>query len=133
MCRLWNSIKSCFKCLFEKKTKESDFMGILSNQRLVKQPTETRKFGVEFNNVLGTSETVAGITSVNSEKIDGSTSDLTIATTGIETSTVSSKNSLVTFWISGGTTGNTYKLEILVNTSSSATLEGDGILYVTDR
>lgn len=133
MCRLWNAIKNCFKCLFEKKTKESDFMGILSNQRLVKQPTETRKFGVEFNNVLGTSETVAGITSVNSEKIDGSTSDLTIATTGIETSTVSSKNSLVTFWISGGTTGNTYKLEILVNTSSSATLEGDGILYVTDR
>ena len=108
-------------------------MGILSNQRLVKQPTETRKFGMELNNLLDTSETVSTITSINSEKIDGSTTDLTITTSGIESSTVSSKNSLVTFWVAGGTTGNTYKLEILVVTSSSAILEGDGVLYVTDR
>ena len=108
-------------------------MGILSNERLVKQPTETRKFGMEFNNLLGTSETVSSITSVVSEKIDGSTTDLTITSSGIETSTVSSKNSLVTFWVAGGTTGNTYKIEVLVATSSSAVLEGDGILFVTDR
>ena len=76
---------------------------------------------------------MSSITSVSTEKIDGSSSDLTISTTGIETSTVSSKNSLVTFWVAGGTTGNTYKLEVLVSTSSSAILEGDGILYVTDR
>ena len=108
-------------------------MGILSNQRLVKQPTETRKFGMEFNNLLGTSETVSSITSIVSEKIDGSTTDLTITSSGIETSTVSSKNSLVTLWVAGGTTGNTYKIEVLVATSSSAILEGDGILFVTDR
>ena len=108
-------------------------MGILSNERLVKQPTETRKFGMEFNNLLGTSETVSSITSVVSEKIHGSTTDLTITSSGIETSTVSSKNSLVTFWVAGGTTGNTYKIEVLVATSSSAVLEGDGILFVTDR
>ena len=108
-------------------------MGILSNERLVKQPTETRKFGMEFNNLLGTCETVSSITSVVSEKIDGSTTDLTITSSGIETSTVSSKNSLVTFWVAGGTTGNTYKIEVLVATSSSAVLEGDGILFVTDR
>ena len=108
-------------------------MGILSNQRLVKQPSETRKFGMEFNNLLDTSETVSSITSISSEKIDGSASDLTISSSGIESSSVSSKSSLVTFWIAGGTTGNTYKLEVLVATSSSAVLEGDGILYVTDR
>ena len=108
-------------------------MGILSNQRLVKQPSETRKFGMEFNNLLGTSETISTITSVVAEKIDGSTSDLTLSSSGIESSTVSSKNSLVTFWVAGGTTGNTYKLEVLAVTSSSAILEGDGILYVTDR
>lgn len=108
-------------------------MGILSSERLIKQPAETIKFGMEFNNALSTSETVSGITSINAEKIDGSSSDLIISSTGIETSTVSSRNSLVTFWIAGGTTGNTYKLEILVNTSTSAILEGDGILYVTDR
>lgn len=88
---------------------------------------------MEFNNLLGTSETVSSITSVVSEKIDGSTTDLTITSSGVETSTVSSKNSLVTFWVAGGTTGNTYKIEVLVATSSSAVLEGDGILFVTDR
>lgn len=108
-------------------------MGILSNQRLVKQPSETRKFGMEFDNLLSTSETITTITSVFAEKIDGSTSDLAITSSGIESSAVSSKNSLVTFWIAGGTTGNTYKLEVLAVTSSSAILEGDGILYVTDR
>ena len=108
-------------------------MGVIANQRLCKQPSEERKFSIEFNNLLETSETLSSISSVASEKIDGSTSDLTIATTGIETSSVSSKNSAITFWVSGGTTGNTYKIEAIVNTSDSAKLEGDGILFVTDR
>jgi hypothetical protein len=108
-------------------------MGILSNQRLVKQPSEKRKFAMEFNNLLDTSETVDSITTVSAVKVDGSTSDLTLSASGIETSSVSSKNSLVTFWIDGGTTGNTYRLEVLVETSASAKLGGDGILYVTDR
>jgi hypothetical protein len=108
-------------------------MGVIANQRLCKQPVEKRKFSIEFNNLLATSETLSSISSVASEKIDGSASDLTIATTGIETSSVSSKNSAITFWVSGGTTGNTYKIEAIVNTSDSAKLEGDGILFVTDR
>jgi|TARA_R110002020_G_scaffold169435_2_gene358595 hypothetical protein len=108
-------------------------MGVIANERLCKQPAEQRKFSIEFNNLLATSETVSSISSVSSEKIDGTTSDLTIATTGIETSASSSKNSMITFWVSGGTTGNTYKIEAIVGTSDSATLEGDGILFVTDR
>tara|TARA_R110002020_G_scaffold33845_2_gene102759 strand:+ start:864 stop:1190 length:327 start_codon:yes stop_codon:yes gene_type:complete len=108
-------------------------MGVIANERLCKQPSEERKFSIEFDNLLATSETISNISSVSSEKIDGSSSDLTIATTGIETSSVSSKNSVITFWVSGGTTGNTYKIEAIVATSDSATLEGDGILFVTDR
>ena len=108
-------------------------MGVIANERLCKQPAEQRKFSIEFNNLLATLETVSSISSVSSEKIDGTTSDLTIATTGIETSASSSKNSMITFWVSGGTTGNTYKIEAIVGTSDSATLEGDGILFVTDR
>ena len=108
-------------------------MGVIANERLCKQPAEQRKFSIEFNNLLATSEIISSISSVSSEKIDGTTSDLTIATTGIETSASSSKNSMITFWVSGGTTGNTYKIEAIVGTSDSATLEGDGILFVTDR
>ena len=108
-------------------------MGVIANERLCKQPAEQRKFSIEFNNLLATSETVSSISSVSSEKIDGTTTDLTITTTAIETSSSSGKNSLITFWVSGGTTGNTYKIEAIVGTSDSATLEGDGILFVTDR
>jgi len=108
-------------------------MGVLAGQRLCKQPAETRKYSMEFNNLLETSETITSISSVSSEKINGGATDLSITTTGIEQSSTSSKNSLVTFWIASGTTGNTYRLEILVNSSSGAILEGDGILYVTDR
>ena len=108
-------------------------MGVIANERLCKQPAEQRKFSIEFNNLLATSETVTSISSVSSEKIDGTTSDLTIATTSIESSPTSNKNSMITFWVSGGTTGNTYKIEAIVGTSDSATLEGDGILFVTDR
>jgi hypothetical protein len=108
-------------------------MGVIANERLCKQPSEQRKFSIEFNNLLATAETITSISSVSSEKIDGTVTDLTIATTGIETSSVSSKNSVITFWVSGGATGNTYKIEAIVGTSDSATLEGDGILFVTDR
>ena len=108
-------------------------MGVIANERLCKQPAEQKKFSIEFNNLLATSEIISSISSVSSEKIDGTVSDLTIATTAIETSSSSSKNSMITFWVSGGTTGNTYKIEAVVVTSDSATLEGDGILFVTDR
>ena len=108
-------------------------MGVIANERLCKQPSEQRKFSIEFNNLLDTSETISSITSIASEKIDGSATDLTISSSGIESSSVSSKNSMITFWVAGGTTGNTYKIEAIVATSASATLEGDGILFVTDR
>ena len=108
-------------------------MGVIANERLCKQPAEQRKFSIEFNNLLATSEIISSISSITSEKIDGTTSDLDITTTAIETSPSSSKNSMITFWVAGGTTGNTYKLEAVVVTSDSAILEGDGILFVTDR
>ena len=108
-------------------------MSLISNERLCKQPSEKRKFGIEFNNVLGVGEVVSQITSLVTQKIDGSVTDLTISTTGIETTAAIGKASLVTLWIEGGTTGNTYRIETIIASSSGAILEGDGILYVSDR
>ena len=137
MYRLWNIIKDCilslFGWLFKKEIKEGDFMGVVAKERLCKQPDESRKYGVEFTILIGTTETVSSISRITSANIDGTTSDLTIASSGIETSPTSSKNSLVTFWISAGTTGQTYKIETFIVSSDGATLEGDSILYVTDR
>ena len=87
-------------------------MSLISNERLCKQPSEKRKFGIEFNNVLGVGEVVSQITSIV---------------------TAIGKDSLVTLWIEGGTTGNTYRIETIIASSSGAILEGDGILYVSDR
>ena len=99
---------------------------ITANQRLCKQPAEKRKFSMDFSNLLATGESITTISSVTSEEIDGGTSDLTI--TG---ETLSGSN--VEMFIEAGASGKTYRVEVTVNTDASQILQGDGILYVSDR
>jgi len=99
--------------------------------RLCKQPAEVRKFQMEFYNALGSSETINGISSINYETLDGVTSGLLITNSGIATGL--GPNSLVEMVISNGSDGETYRIEVLVTTSDSQTLEGDGILFVSDK
>jgi len=99
---------------------------ITAKQRLCKQPAEKRKFSMDFSQLLATGEILTSISSVTSEKIDGSASDLTITGTTIN-------GNQVEMFIEDGTTGNTYRVEITVNTNGSQILQGDGILYVSDR
>jgi len=105
-------------------------MALTSNQRLCKQPTEVRKFEMDFSSVLGTSENISSIISIDSEKVGGYTSDLIIGSTGLVSAT---PTSTVEMYIESGTLGSTYRIEVLVNTDASQVLEGDGILYVTDQ
>jgi len=99
-----------------------------ADQRLCKQPAENRKFEMDFTNVLGASEAITSITSIESEKVGGYASDLTITNQAIETG-----DKKVSMFIADGTLGNTYRVEVLVATDASQTLEGDGVLYVTDQ
>ena len=101
-------------------------MAQTADQTLCKQPAEVRKFTMDFTNVLATSETLSGISSVASEKVGGYTSDLGITNTALVGTTG------VSMVISSGTTGSRYRIEVLVTTSTSQTLEGDGILFVSD-
>ena len=105
-------------------------MALTANQRLCKQPTETRKFEMDFSSLLGTSENITGIASINSEKVGGYASDLVIGATGLVSAT---PTGTVEMYIESGTLGSTYRIEVLVNTDASQILEGDGILYVTDQ
>ena len=105
-------------------------MALTSNQRLCKQPTEIRKFEMDFASILGTSENISSIVSINSEKVGGYTSDLVIGSTGLVSAT---PTGTVEMYIESGTLGSTYRIEVLVNTDGSQVLEGDGILYVTDQ
>ena len=103
-------------------------MSMTADQRLCKQPAENRKFEMDFTNVLGASEAITSITSIESEKVGGYASDLSITNQAIE-----SGSKKVSMFIADGTLGNTYRLEVLVATDASQTLEGDGVLYVTDQ
>ena len=105
-------------------------MALTANQRLCKQPTETRKFEMDFSSVLGTSENISSIVSINSEKVGGYTSDLVIGSTGLVSAT---PTGTVQMYIESGTLGSTYRVEVLVNTDAAQVLEGDGILYITDQ
>jgi hypothetical protein len=100
---------------------------ITASQTLCKQPSEKRKFEMQFTNLLTTGETVTGVFEVRSELIGGGPTDLTI--TG---ETVESSNK-VTMWIAGGTHAQRYRVEVVVGTSGGAILEGDGILKVSDK
>ena len=105
-------------------------MGLTANQRLCKQPTETRKFEMDFTSVLGSSENITAITSVVSEKVGGYTSDLAIGSTGLVSAT---PTGTVEMYFESGTLGSTYRIEVLVTTDASQILEGDGVLYITDQ
>ena len=99
--------------------------------RLCKQPAEVRKFQMEFFNALDSSETINGISSVSYETLDGVSAGLSISQTGIATGV--GPDSLVEMVIANGSDGETYRIEVLVTTSTSQTLEGDGILFVSDK
>ena len=103
-------------------------MSMTADQRLCKQPAENRKFEMDFTNVLGASEAITSITSIESEKVGGYASDLSITNQAIETG-----DKKVSMFIADGTLGNTYRVEVLVATDASQTIEGDGVLYVTDQ
>ena len=103
-------------------------MGLTANQRLCKQPTESRLFTMDFTSVLGSSEGVSSISGISSQKVGGYATDLSITNSGI-----SSDTKKVNMYIASGSNGTTYRVEVLVNTDAGQVLEGDGILYITDR
>ena len=105
-------------------------MAVTANQTLSKQPSEVRKFEMDFTSVLGSSENISAIQSINSEKVGGYTTDLVIGSTGLVSAT---PTGTVQMYIESGTLGSTYRIEVLVTTDASQTLEGDGILYITDQ
>ena len=95
---------------------------------LVKQPSEDRQVTMDFSNLLSTSETISSISSVSHELRGGGVSDLTVYNEA-----KGSDSTTVTFWVSGGTNNNTYRIEIVVVTNASQTIEGDGLLSVRDE
>lgn len=96
---------------------------------LVKQPSESREYDLDFTALLVPGETIAGITSVGSTimgKVVGS------ADVSIGSSSITSDSLKVRVRISGGTNGEDYKITAVVTTNQGNTVEGEGILRVID-
>jgi|15BtaG_2_1085339.scaffolds.fasta_scaffold00006_21 hypothetical protein len=108
-------------------------MSVTADERLCKQPSEKRRFLMEFSKLLtvGSSETISGINSIVSANVGETGTDLTISQTGIIDGL--GTDSRVVMWIEAGTSERTYRIETLVTTTSGQILEGDGLLHVTDR
>lgn len=101
-------------------------MAVTAPEKLEKQPSETRTYTMDFSGLMTSLETISSITTVTSELRGGGTSDLTIASENISAQTV-------TMSISGGTSGYVYRVEVIIVTSTSQIIEGDGMLFVTDK
>lgn len=101
---------------------------ITANETLCKQPYEKRQFSMDFDLLMDTDETINSSPGpqVDSEKINGDSSDLTI-------SDVTISGHKVLFWIAGGTNNRRYRVEVQIITSGGQYLEGDGILVVKDK
>ena len=101
-------------------------MAIEAPEKLEKQEAERRYYSMDFSSLMATGETITSITSITSEDRDGeNTSDLVIGAEVINGQTVE-------MWISGGTKFHVYRVEITIVTSTTAILQGDGLIEILD-
>lgn len=98
-----------------------------SSNYLCKSPAERRYYSMDFSALMADAETITSIISVESEQRGGGVSDLAIDDTGI-----GSDNRSVEMYIASGTDFQTYRIEVLVDTSLQR-LQGDGLLKITDK
>lgn len=88
---------------------------------LKKQPGETRLLGMSFKNKLSNGETITGFTSSISTPV------------GLTLDQHSLGDGTANILYSGGITGKTYKITIIVNTSEGQILENDGFLEIIEE
>lgn len=92
----------------------------LAAEILIKQPSESLQYTMDFSNVLENGETISSCTSVTATP-----SGLTIGAAAVGATSVA-------FRISGGEDGVNYRVEVIVATNQSNTRESDGLLKVRD-
>ena len=99
----------------------SDSKSVTASERLLMQPGESRLFGIDFELILETDETLLTVSGVT-----GSPSGLTIGSGAID-------DTVVQFRVSSVTRKGNYRLAATVTTDAGNTLIGDAILEVRDE
>lgn len=90
---------------------------------VIKQPSESRLYTMEFAALLAAGESLSAVTSVTVDKV--TTPVLAVSATAVSGSTL-------TFRLAGGLGGTRYKVTGIVTTSAGNTLEGEGIVQCED-
>ena len=98
---------------------------LTSSVIIFKQPSEIINVSMDFTNWVDSTITLSSPV-VTSESYGCDTSDLLITNVVVSVK-------FVNMTIASGTDGNRYRIEVLVSTDGGETLEGDGILKVSDR
>lgn len=88
---------------------------------LIKQPSESRVYAVNFRNLLAAGDSVKTVVSVTTSPA----AQLTLGTAVISSPRVK-------FRVEDGNAGTSYKITVTVTTTSGDTLEGDGELEVAN-
>jgi len=97
----------------------------VSAPSVVKQPSESRLYEMDFSLLLGEAETIVTVDSVT---VDPAPESGGLSLDGPATAV----GAVVRQRISGGTAGVRYKVTIVVTTSAANVLEGEGIMHVRD-
>lgn len=93
----------------------------MSTPSLIKQPSESRQFSMDFSALLAPGESISSVTSVTALP-----AGLTLSGAPV------SSGAIATQRIAGGTNAIRYVVTYVVLTSLGNTLEGEGILQVKD-
>lgn len=97
----------------------------MSDVIISKKAAEKLAVGMDFSMWMGDDATITNITSVTVTECAGEvSSDLIITSQTVSGQTVA-------FFVSGGTAGIRYNIEVIITTSEGEILAGDGTLVVT--
>lgn len=89
-----------------------------------KKVGETIAARMDFSAWMGSDATISAIQEVTTIKCDGEDSDITTTSPSIDSQSV-------TFFVSGGTAGIRYTVNVKITTSEGEILIGEGILVIT--
>jgi hypothetical protein len=98
---------------------------VSARQLLFKQPAERLYYSMDFSERIATTVIISAI-EVTSTLLSGAVSDLTIEEEVID-------GEEVKFFISGGTHGKTYRVEVEATLTNDEVIIGAGMLKVMDR
>jgi hypothetical protein len=102
-------------------------MSVTAPTTLYKQPSEVRTYTMDFTNLLSSTGTIQSILSLNNKLRGGGESSLQLSASGIV-----EEGKKINFVAASGEHRNTYRIEIVILSNDGQTLEGDGLLTVTN-